>query len=52
MIFMKAVCLILAISYGFSNVGKVVCTKESVSDIQILLMSFGIVGYLYLNGWL
>lgn len=52
MIFIKALCLILAISYGFSNVSKVVFTKENVSDTQILLMSFGIVGYLYLNGWL
>ena len=52
MIFMKALCLMLAISYGFSNVAKVVFTKESVSNVQNILMSVGIVGYLYLNGWL
>lgn len=44
MTFIKLFCLLLAIVYGFANVGKLI-RGQSIHTLQILLMGIGIVGF-------
>ena len=50
LIFWKCVFLFLAILYGFSNAVKAFC-KLNISNIQLILMTIGIVGFVYLQFW-
>jgi hypothetical protein len=44
---LKFICLVVAIMYGFSNIAKLV-RGDSISSFQLLFMSVGIVGFIYL----
>lgn len=44
----KFICLLLCVVYGFSNIAKVFW-RQSVSSVQILLMGFGFVGFVFLQ---
>lgn len=46
----KAILLLIGIAYGFSNVVRL-CYRKSISAFQILFMSIGIVGFIYLQFW-
>lgn len=48
MIFIKYLCLVIAIMYGFSNFAKIFRKSETITVTQIILMSVGIVGYIAL----
>lgn len=48
MIVLKYLCLLLAVTYTFSNIGRA-CRGEAVYAPQILLMGLGIVGYILLE---
>ena len=51
MILLKCICLSLAIIYGFSNVVKAF-RKMDIGSGQLLLMTVGIVGFVYLQFWM
>ena len=46
----KAILLLIGITYGFSNMVKA-CYHKSISSFQIWFMSIGIVGFIYLQFW-
>lgn len=47
---LKCICLFLAILYGFSNTVKAF-RNMNISSMQLLLMTIGIVGFIYLQFW-
>lgn len=49
MIFLKYLCLVIAIIYTFSNFGTLIFRKDDIPAIKILLMALGIAGYLMLE---
>lgn len=50
MVLLKCICLALAIIYGFSNIVKAF-RNFNIGTIQVLLMTIGIVGFIYLQFW-
>lgn len=44
LIIIKLLCLLLAIMYGFNNIGRLI-RKQPITTGQIFLMSIGIVGF-------
>ena len=50
-IILKCICLLLAIAYGFSNIGRIIC-KNKVYGITVWLMAIGVVGFIYLQFWM
>lgn len=49
-VFIKCICLLLAIIYGFSNVAKF-ARNQTIHGVQIFLMAVGIVGFIYFQFW-
>lgn len=50
-VFLKCICLFLAIVYGFSNVVKAFRNLK-IYNAQLFLMGIGIVGFIYLQFWM
>ena len=55
-ILLKCICLYFAISYGVSNIGKILIGlrtgKASISNFQMTAMTIGVVGFLCLHVFL
>lgn len=49
LIILKFICLLLAVLYGFSNIGKIVAKCGDISNAQILMMAIGVVGFIFLQ---
>lgn len=47
MTFLKLICLIVAIAYGFTCFGRLY-RNQSVSELQIIFMDIGIAGFIIL----
>lgn len=48
LILLKFVCLLLGVMYGFSNIVKG-ANGHAISSAQVILMSLGIVGFVFLQ---
>lgn len=48
MIFLKFICLVLAIAYGFCCFGKL-RNGQSINSVQIIAMTVGIAGFIIIQ---
>lgn len=48
LILLKFVCLVVGVSYGYSNTVKVI-RRQSISSAMVILMTIGIVGFVFLQ---
>lgn len=53
LILLKFVCLVVGLSYGFSNMAKILAMfktgKLKISTFQLFAMTLGIVGFVFLQ---